>query len=132
MEQLIVNPQSGQFDFPLTIKNYWAKSQKFKVKVDSLSPYVTISSREFELDSLVKGATHRLHITGSVSPKSPHMAKLKVTLTHRGHVREYPFEFILAQELGGQKNLKEVTIQLDDEMRKALSRSFFSTSPFTF
>ena len=133
LELLVVDSQSGKFSFPLTIKNYWAKSQGFKVKVRSLSPHIVVNSGELELSALDRGETHRVSLTGTVGTGTvgnravSHIAKWSVTLIHQGKQREYPVEFILAQELSGQEKLKTVAIDLDDELKQAFGKAFFNS-----
>lgn len=132
LEKMVINPQNRKLDFPLTIKNYWAKSHGFKVKVSSLSPHVVMSKSEFELTALDKGETHVIRLVGRVAKHSPsHVAKLSVTLVHQEELWEYPFEFILAQELDGYENLRQVAIHLDSELKWVMDRTLELNIPIS-
>ena len=121
MELVELDPLTHQFHFPLKIKNYWTPSQKFTVKVRSLSPHVTVHITQ-SLKALEKGASHTIHITGIVAKKGSHMAKLSVTLTHGRESKEYPFEFILATKLTRHQHVVKVPINLDEELKQILNK----------
>ena len=124
LDLIVVDSQSGFFQFPLEVKNYWKKSQDFNIQVRSLSSHITVDKSDFDLKSIEKGGSHVVYVKGKVDLKrASRMAKWSLRLTHGGEGRDYPFETVFAQNLEGQKGLQKVFIDGDDEINKTLASS---------
>ena len=124
LELIRVNAHNGKFTFTLTVKNYWARSEKFKIQVRSLSQGVAVESSSFELPPLSPSSSHVITISGAaINNLVSHLAKLSITITHQGKERSWPFEFILAQQLSEQPHLYEIPLELDDEIKQSLIKS---------
>lgn len=99
-KQIIVAPGStiGKFNFPL--KNFGLASGKVTLKLESLSPAISVVNPDLELESLNSGESKILsYDIQIVDLNLESFAKLKLTVSNESETRSYNFELPVVRDV---------------------------------
>lgn len=115
-KQIIVAPGSsvGKFNFPL--KNFGVDSGRVSLKLESLSPSITVGEEDSELESLKSGESKILSYDIRIQDMNlESFVKLKLTVQTEGETRSFTFELPIVRDSGASSESAKFTFKFTDK-----------------
>lgn len=112
LKQIIVNGDSEETAFRLTIRNFGLKTSDIKVQVRSLSAGLSTSSEEFSIQELAQGEYTELNIPVMIQDlNAESSAKLQITVNGEKFYTEIP----VMRDLRSSENFKKENFVFKDK-----------------